>query len=63
MKRLLFALIVVALLATTAPANARGVRISTTLHTAKVRTTNPFKGLKHQRLKVARKGSVLVYNP
>jgi len=30
-------------------------------HTA--HSANPFSGYKHQRLKIARKGQILVYNP
>ena len=42
-----------------AVANARGYHP----HIKKVHVTNPYKGLRHQRLKIARKGTILVYNP
>jgi hypothetical protein len=45
-----------------AVSQARGFHASHA-HTIKVHTANPFGGYKHQRLKIARKGQILVYNP
>jgi len=62
MKKMLFALVVILLLIITSPAQARVYHVHT-IKLSKTHAANPFKGMKHQRLKVARKGTVLVYHP